>query len=179
MVKITPKDDGKFLLPANDFGPILSFKLLDDQTLQLQETFSFPGRYVIEFPDDKDSAVEIEVKDAIKFGGSTHKNSYVFDETPWCFIVMKDRTYFYNRDSGEEYVESISPDKISYVNKDVVLLSNDKHKENTLYSLTEQAPIITFTDEILLQDNILIVKDDADNTTKLNVYRFTDIMILC
>ena len=177
MVKITPKDDGKFLLPANDFRPILSFKLLDDQTLQLQETFSFPGRYVIEFPDDKDSAVEIEVKDAIKFGGSTHKNSYVFDETPWCFIVMKDRTYFYNRDSGEEYVESISPDKIFYVNKDVVLLSNDKHKENTLYSLTEQAPIITFTDEILLQDNILIVKDDADNTTKLNVYRFTDIII--
>lgn len=62
MVKITPKDDGKFLLPANDFRPILSFKLLDDQTLQLQETFSFPGRYVIEFPDDKDSAVEIEPK---------------------------------------------------------------------------------------------------------------------
>ena len=177
MVKITPKDDGKFLLPANDFRPILSFKLLDDQTLQLQETFSFPGRYVIEFPDDKDSAVEIEVKDAIKFGGSTHKNSYVFDETPWCFIVMKDRTYFYNRDSGEEYVESISPDKISYVNKDVVLLSNDKYKENTLYSLTEQAPIITFTDEILLQDNILIVKDDEDNATKLNVYRFTDTIV--
>lgn len=177
MVKITPKDNGTPLLHENDFRPILSFELLDDQTLQLQETFPFPGRYVIEFPDDKDSAVEIEVKDAIKFGGSTHKNSYVFDETPWCFIVMKDRTYFYNRDSGEEYVESISPDKISCVNKDIVLLSNDKHKENTLYSLTEQAPIITFADEILLQDDILIVKDETDNATKLNVYRFTDTII--
>lgn len=177
MVKITPKDNGMPLLHTNDFRPILSFKLLDDQILQLQEIFPFPGRYVIEFPDDKDSAVEIEVKDAIKFGGSTHKNSYVFDETPWCFIVMKDRTYFYNRDSGEEYVESISPDKISYVNKDIILLSNDKHKEKTLYSLTEQAPIITFVDEILLQDNILIVKDDTDNVTKLNVYRFTNTII--
>lgn len=177
MVKIIPKDNGMPLLHANDFRPILSFELLDDQTLQLQKTFPFPGRYVIEFPDDKDSAVEVEVKDAIKFGGSTHKNSYVFDETPWCFVVMKDRTYFYNRDSGEEYVESISPDKISYVNKDVVLLSNDKHKEKTLYSLTEQAPILTFTDNILLQDNILIVKDDTDNATKLNVYRFTDTII--
>lgn len=177
MVKITPKDDEMLLLHTNDFRPILSFELLDDQTLQLEKTFLFPGRYVIEFPDDKESAVEIEVKDAIKFGGSTHKNSYVFDETPWCFIVMKDRTYFYNRDSGEEYVESISPDKISYVNKDIILLSNDKHKENTLYSLTEQAPIITFTDEILLQDNILIVKDETGNATKLNVYRFTDTII--
>ena len=177
MVKITPKDNGTPLLHENDFRPILSFELLDDQTLQLQETFPFPGRYVIEFPDDKDSAVEIEVKDAIKFGGSTHKNSYVFDETPWCFIVMKDRTYFYNRDSGEEYVESISPDKISYVNKNIVLLSNDKHKENTLYSLTEQTPIITFADEILLQDDILIVKYETNNVTKLNVYRFTDTII--
>lgn len=177
MVKITPKDDGMSLLHENDFRPIMSFELLDDQTLRLQETFPFPGRYVIEFPDDKDSAVEIEVKDAIKFGGSTHKNSYVFDETPWCFVVMKDRTYFYNRDSGEEYVESISPDKIFYVNKDIVLLSNDKHEENTLYSLTEQAPIITFANEILLQDDILIVKDKTDNATRLNVYRFTDTII--
>lgn len=177
MVKITPKDDGMSLLHENDFRPIMSFELLDDQTLRLQETFPFPGRYVIEFPDDKDSAVEIEVKDAIKFGGSTHKNSYVFDETPWCFVVMKDRTYFYNRDSGEEYVESISPDKIFYVNKDIVLLSNDKHEENTLYSLTEQAPIITFADELLLQDDILIVKDKTDNATRLNVYRFTDTII--
>lgn len=122
--------------------------------------------------DDESSSIEIEVKDAIKFGGSKHKNSYVFDETPWCFIVMKDRTYFYNRENGEEYVENISPDQISYINKDVVLLSNDDHNEKTLYSLPEQAPIITFTDAILLQNNILIVKDN--DVTKLNVYHFAD-----
>ena len=78
MVKIKPKDNGAPLLHENDFRPILSFELLDDQTLQLQETFPFTGRYAIEFPDDKDSAVEIEVKDAIKFGGSTHKSSCTF-----------------------------------------------------------------------------------------------------
>ncbi len=91
--------------------------------------------------DDESSSIEIEVKDAIKFGGSKHKNSYVFDETPWCFIVMKDRTYFYNRENGEEYVENISPDQISYINKDIVLLSNDNHNEKTLYSLPEQVSI--------------------------------------
>ena len=157
--------------------PVASFLLLNEKTLQANYVFKFPGRYVIEFLNEEDSAVEIEVKDAIKFGGSTHKNSYIFDETPWCFVVMKDRTYFYNRDSGEEYVENISPDKISYVNKDVVLLSNDSHKEKTLYSLTEQVPIITFTDEILLQDNVLIVKDETDGATKLNAYKFTDTII--
>ena len=157
--------------------PVASFLLLNEKTLQADYVFKFPGRYVIKFLDGKDSAVEIEVKDAIKFGGSTHKNSYVFDGTPWCFVVMKDRTYFYNRDSGEEYVESISPDKISYVNKDVVLLSNDGYKVKTLYSLTEQAPIIAFTDEILLQDDVLIVKDETGGAAKLDVYRFTDTII--
>lgn len=146
--------------------------LLNEETLRTDYVFKVPGRYAIMLLDDESSSIEIEVKDAIKFGGSKHKNSYVFDETPWCFIVMKDRTYFYNRENGEEYVENISPDQISYINKDIVLLSNDNHNEKTLYSLPEQAPIITFTDAILLQNNILIVKDN--DVKKLNVYHFAD-----
>lgn len=151
---------------------------IDKNKFSLNYKFDHFGTYEIRIEGNEECTPKtIIVKDAIKFGGSTHKNSYVFDETPWCFVVMKDRTYFYNRDSGEEYVESISPDKISYVNKNIVLLSNDKHKENTLYSLTEQTPIITFADEILLQDDILIVKYETNNVTKLNVYRFTDTII--
>lgn len=115
--------------------------LLNEETLRTDYVFKVPGRYAIMLLDDESSSIEIEVKDAIKFGGSKHKNSYVFDETPWCFIVMKDRTYFYNRENGEEYVENISPDQISYINKDIVLLSNDNHNEKTLYSLPEQVSI--------------------------------------
>ena len=81
--------------------------LLNEETLRTDYVFKVPGRYAIMLLDDESSSIEIEVKDAIKFGGSKHKNSYVFDETPWCFIVMKDRTYFYNRENGEEYVENM------------------------------------------------------------------------
>ena len=170
MVLIYPIDKSKL------DKPVFSFLLLNEKTLQANYAFKLPGRYVVMLPDDKGSAIEIEVKDAIKFGGSMHKNSYVFEETPWCFIVMKDRTYFYNRNSGEKYVECISPDKISCINKDVVLLSNESYKEKTLYSLTEQTPIITFTNEILLQDDILIVKNEMDGITKLNVYHFSSVI---
>lgn len=55
--------------------PIISCLLLNGKTLQENYVFKFPGRYVVMLLDDKDSAIEIEVKDAIKFGGSTHKSS--------------------------------------------------------------------------------------------------------
>lgn len=156
--------------------PIISCLLLNGKTLQENYVFKFPGRYVVMLLDDKDSAIEIEVKDAIKFGGSTHKSSYVFEETPWCFVVMKDRTYFYNRDTHEQYVENISPDKIACVSKNVVLLSNDTHNEKTLYSLAEQTPIVTFDNDILLKNDILIIESEIDGLTKLIVYHFGDII---
>lgn len=68
--------------------------LLDKESLNDGYVFKNPGRYVVMLDNNEDSAVEVYVEDAIKFGGSTYKNSYVFEETPWCFVVMKDRTYF-------------------------------------------------------------------------------------
>ena len=53
------------------------------------------------------------VEAALKFGGSRVKDSHVFDDTPWMLIVMMDRTYFFNADTGEEFVEfGICPDGV-------------------------------------------------------------------
>lgn len=150
--------------------------LLDKESLHDGYVFKNPGRYVVMLDNNEDSAVEVYVEDAIKFGGSTYKNSYVFEETPWCFVVMKDRTYFYNRDTDEQYVENFSPDEISCVNKDVVLLSN-KYDERTLYSLTEQRPLITYSNEILLNKDTIIFQNEVDGKTKLNVVRFNDVLL--
>lgn len=172
MVCIYPKDKNDL----NAGKPALSMFILDEGSLRKNYVFKYPGRYIIMLNNDRNSAVEVEVKDAVRFGGSTYKNSYVFEETPWCFVVMRDRTYFYNRNTDEQYVESFSPDEISCVNKDVVLLSN-KCDERTLYSLTEQRPLITYSNGILLNKDTLIFQNEADGKTKLNVVRFNDVIL--
>ena len=99
-----------------------------------------PGSYDVHFGDD--STTEITVEDGYRFGGGQHKKNFIFDTCPWVFVVMHDRTYFHNRETNEEYVEVLSPDTIIEVSKDYVLFKNDGQKEETLYSLIEQKPII-------------------------------------
>lgn len=56
----------------------------------------------------------IVIEDAIKLGGGRFKNAFVFDDSPWVFIVMKDRTYITNIETKEERIEyNITPDKIN------------------------------------------------------------------
>ena len=57
--------------------------------------FKAPGAYKIVFSDG--TSTHITIEDGYKFGGGTHKKSFVFDNCPWVFVVMHDRTYFYNR----------------------------------------------------------------------------------
>ncbi len=53
------------------------------------------------------------VENAIKFGGSSLKNAFVFDDNPWVFITTKDRLYATNTETGEEKVEfGLTPEKI-------------------------------------------------------------------
>ena len=44
------------------------------------------------------------VEDALKFGGSERKGTYIFDNNPWAIIVMRDRTYFFNEQTKEQFV---------------------------------------------------------------------------
>lgn len=122
--------------------------------------FKDPGTYKIVFSDGTSS--EIIVEDGYKFGGSKPKAAFIYDECPWAFVVMHDRTYFYNRDSEESYVEAISPDTIEEISNDYVILWNNNHSERTIYSLNEQKPILNISNIVYTNDEVVIWKEDAE-----------------
>ena len=131
---------------------------------------SSPGKYNAVFEDGSRS--DFIVEDGFKFGGSSHKKSFVFDECPWIFIVMRDRTYFYNRDTGEEYVEYISPDEIIEISSDYVLMRNDGQEEVTLYSLTGQRPTICISN-VLFHNQFYLVWRNNINAHKQELIIFS------
>lgn len=122
-----------------------------------------------------DDSVRVVVKDAIRFGGSKHKGSYVFDSSPWCFIVMQDRTYFYNRDTEEQYVEAISPDKIDIINENVILIRSDKNNEYSLYSLVNHRIFANYSKGEIVNNKWLVTYLDSN---ELNILHF-DVDDIC
>lgn len=86
----------------------------------------------------------IKVEDALKFGGSDRKRCYVFDENPWAIIVMKDRTYFFNEKTGEQFVEhTLSPEDIKELNDRYLLFKTEQ--ELSFYSLETMSVEKTFS----------------------------------
>lgn len=140
----------------------------------LNYTFPCAGVYTLHLADSGEN-VKVEVRDAIRFGGSTFKDCFIFDETPWCFVVMRDRTYFYNRETKEQYVEHISPDSIEVVNKNVVLLKN-KDKETSLYSLANHRPFANYLIGAIVKSKWLIA-EDMNTSNKLIIIDFDEDII--
>lgn len=126
---------------------------------------SHSGKHNIHFDDN--SEAEFIVEEGYKLGGGHFKNAFVFDNCPWGFVVMHDRTYFHNRETGEEYVEFISPDTIIEVSQDYVLFKNNGQQEVTLYSLHDQKPVICASD-ILYHNPCFLVWSEShdDNQSK-------------
>lgn len=139
---------------------------------------SSSGSFIVQFSNGASS--EIIVEDAYKFGGNKHKKSFVFDKCPWAFIVMHDRTYFYNRESKESFVEAISPDDILEISKDYVLLKNEGQNDFTLFSLLEQSPVLCVDNVIFSNDNLFIWKEEGvdDQLSIMKVYSLKDNKIL-
>lgn len=135
---------------------------------------SSPGSFVVQFSNGSSS--EITVEDAYKFGGNKYKQSFVFDKCPWAFIVMHDRTYFYNRESKESFVEAISPDDILEISKDYVLLKNEGQNDITLFSLLEQAPVLCVDNVIFSNDNLFVWKEEGedDKLSMMKVYSLNE-----
>lgn len=131
---------------------------------------SIAGQYDVVFSDNSKS--EILVQDGYKFGGGSHKAFFIFDECPWLFVVMRDRTYFHNRETGEEYVEVISPDSIIEVSREYVLMQNNGQDEVTLYSLIDQKPIICVSNVIFYNHSYLVwrVEDIENDKQELVIY---------
>lgn len=136
------------------------------------------GQFIVVFEDG--SSFDISVEDGYKFGGSSFKTAFVFDICPWSFIIMHDRTYFYNRDTGESYVEPISPDKIIEISQGYVLFENNGHVEQTLYSLIDQKPILSTNNIKYFSPNFLIwINSDKDNIPEFVLYSLTEKQIIC
>lgn len=135
---------------------------------------SSPGSFVVQFCNGISSIITVE--DAYKFGGNKHKKSFVFDKCPWLFVVMHDRTYFYNRESKESFVEAISPDEILEISKDYVLLKNEGQSDFTLFSLLEQAPVLCVDNVIFSNDNLFVWKEEGedDKLSIMKVYSLND-----
>lgn len=139
---------------------------------------SLPGSFVVQFSNGISSLITVE--DAYKFGGNKHKKSFIFDKCPWAFIVMHDRTYFYNRESRESFVEAISPDDILEISKDYVLLKNKGQNDFTLFSLLEQAPVLCVDNVIFYNDNLFIWKEEGedDKLSIMEVFSLSENKIL-
>lgn len=140
--------------------------------------FNKPGDYIIKFNNGISKTIHIE--DGYKFGGGKHKKSYVFDECPWVFIIMHDRTYFYNRETEVSYVETISPDTVLEVSSDYVIFQNNNQGEQTIYSLEDQCPILCVTDLICFNSDFVVWKlvNSTSDEYKLKVYSLSQRTLL-
>lgn len=127
-----------------------------------------PGVHVVRFSDESESTFNVE--DAIRFGGSSYKRSFIFDNCPWCFVVMRDRTYIYNRITQEAYMESISPDDITAISEDYVIFANMQSKEQTIYSVKEQRPEIVVENLKFYNSRLVVFVEDEENMNIVHGY---------
>ena len=151
-IYLTGEEQNYFVFKKDDVNssPIISGKVYPNTPYD----FCIPlaGDFSVKFDDEK--IIDIHIEDGYKFGGSRHKKSFIFDACPWCFIIMYDRTYFYNRDTKKSYVEQISPDKITMISEKYVLLENNNQCECTIYSLNQERPILSISNIIAFNENI-------------------------
>lgn len=155
-----------FLESVDSDTPVLSGEFTSNIPHSIK--LKAPGEYKVVFNDGTSSNIIVE--DGYKFGGSAYKTSFIFDENPWCFIIMNDRTYFYNRVTEVAYIETISPDVINVISPDYVLFINNGHDERTVYCLAEQKPILNVTDIVYYNNEIIIWKECIDDNTNLIIY---------
>lgn len=112
------------------------------------------GKHVFKcIADGEEITEEVSVEDAIKIGGSNIKKAFVSEKSPWILIVMKDRTYFYNRKSKEHFLEyEFTPDEVSYISEESLLISSSQ-ESYSVFSLTQMKPIIHWKNKPLFIDS--------------------------
>lgn len=101
----------------------------------------------------QESNVEtVVIEDAIKLGGSKEKKTYVFEGTPWALMVMLDRTYFFNRETKEQYLEhGLAPKNIHFLTSNYLLFVSDK--DNSIFSLDNLSVEKTIGESSFLYSN--------------------------
>ena len=110
------------------------------------------GKHVFVAADTESPSETVIVEDAIKLGGSKEKKTYIFEGTPWALMVMLDRTYFYNRETGEQYLEhGLVPQSVKYLTSDYLLFVSEN--DNSIFSLDTLSVEKVFSNSSFLYNN--------------------------
>lgn len=119
---------------------------------------------------DKEQVENVYIEDAVKLGGSKVKCSAISEKSSWIIVVMLDRTYFYNKDTDEQYVENnFTPDYIKFISSDLVQFSSINEDKKTLFSLLKRCPILSH-DELFIVDKYIVTNNkSSDKTSMLTV----------
>ena len=121
----------------------------------------------------------ITIEDAVKFGGSSIKRTFVFDDNPWLFITTKDRLYAANTETGEEKVEhTITPNSIEslgrYYGKTCEYFLFNTKKDFSIYNVETGEIVKTFTNHIYSNSHLTIYR--AEESIIVYDYRIDKIV---
>lgn len=123
------------------------------------------GRHVLKA--DKHEEVVI-IEDAIKLGGSEIKKAFVFDNSPFIFVTMRDRLYMANVKTQMESIEyGITPDDITNLSPLAYDESNSfflfKTQEDfAIYDALKGCIIFKYTGHIYANRRLVIFKKDKE-----------------
>ena len=127
------------------------------------------GKHIFMSGDQEET---VFIEDAIKLGGSSVKNAFVFEVSPWVFVTTKDRLYITNKNTKEEKVEyNIAPDYIEELgceNCDYFLFQTKN--DYAIYDVAKGKMLFVFSNHIYSNDRLAIYKQDKD----VVVYNFID-----
>ena len=100
------------------------------------------------------------IEDGIKLGGGTIKKAYVFDNSPWCFVVLNDRTYIYNLVSQKTRLEyNLCPGIITPLGGNYFLFCTGD--DYSIFDADSHSSILDFQHHIYSNDHIVAYEDDG------------------
>lgn len=102
---------------------------------------------------------DVFVEDSIKVGGSVITGRYVLDS--WIVLVMKDRTYFHNRKTKQEFVEfKMYPNSITEVTPEILCFKDERNY--IFYSMITMEPLLEVAIRSIIHydKNLVIYKKD-------------------
>lgn len=105
----------------------------------------------------------VVVEDAIRLGGSNFRKTFVFEQNPWFLVSMKDRTYFYNHITKEQYLENdIAPENVIGLNENYLLFFTTEKNitYGALYSSIERKIVRYIQDVIAYNEQYIVCKQD-------------------
>lgn len=116
----------------------------------------------------------VVVEDAIKLGGSQLKAGFISDFTPYVFVIMKDRLYWYNRTTSEEGLEyNLVPEKITYLGNSHFLF-----KTGIDFSVfdCDSRTVIAYAQNVIYSNEKYLITEEptSDNLDRIGLLNFAN-----